>query len=259
MLISAENIAIRYQERWIIRQVSLSVEAGEIVTLIGPNGSGKTSVLRALLGLVELADGQVRRAAGLTIGYVPQKLAMNQTMPLSVRRFLQLAGRYPPDRLQQVMEETGIAAVGEAQMQSLSGGEWQRTLLARALLGRPQLLILDEPLQGVDYRGEASLYELIGSLPDKYGCGILLVSHDLHIVMSRSARVFCLNGHICCAGSPQSVMESPEYLSLFGPRAAEHLALYRHHHDHHHLPDGRIVPRAAAESDPATIEAGHAG
>jgi zinc transport system ATP-binding protein len=239
-LVALASAGIRRDGRWLVRNVDLSVRRGEIVTLIGPNGSGKSTTAKIATGVLKPTEGGARRAAGLTVGYVPQKLAIDWTLPLTVERLMRLTGRHAPAAIAAALEEVGIPHLLRAQVQNLSGGEFQRALLARAMIGRPDLLVLDEPVQGVDFSGEVAIYDLIRRLRDRTGCGILLISHDLHVVMAETDTVICLNGHVCCSGTPESVAASPEYLKLFGARAAETLAIYRHHHDHTHLPDGRV-------------------
>jgi zinc transport system ATP-binding protein len=178
---------------------------------------------------------------GLRIGYVPQRLHLDTTLPMSVRRLMRLTRRHPEFELTSALAETGVEHLVDSDVTSLSGGELQRVLIARALLAGPELLVLDEPVQGVDFSGEVALYEKIASIRERHGCAILLVSHDLHVVMAASDRVICLNGHVCCAGIPREVAEAAEYLRLFGPRAAGTVAIYRHHHDHTHDLSGEVV------------------
>lgn len=233
-LVEVQDIGVQVDRRWLIRHVSLAVRRNEIVTLIGPNGSGKSTTARALLGLTPCSEGRVDTRPGLRVGYVPQKLAVDWTLPLSVRRLMSLTGMCPAGEVERVLADVGIAHLVDSQVHGLSGGEFRRALLARALIRRPDLLVLDEPVQGVDFTGEIELYDLIRRIRDHIGCGILLISHDLHIVMAETDTVVCLNGHVCCSGTPQSVAEMPAYRNLIGPRAAERLAIYRHHHDHTH-------------------------
>jgi zinc transport system ATP-binding protein len=240
-LIEARGLGVQRGGRWLVRGVDVAIRPGEIVTLIGPNGSGKSTTAKALLGILPLSEGTVERRAGLTIGYLPQRLAVDWTMPLTVRRLMTLTGRHPEAEIEAALAEVGIAHLAAAPVQQLSGGEFQRALLARALIRRPDLLVLDEPVQGVDFAGEIALYELIHGIREKLGCGILMISHDLHIVMGQTDTVVCLNGHVCCSGTPQAVSESPEYRALFGSQAAAALAIYRHDHDHVHLDDGSVV------------------
>ena len=251
MLISLDNAGIYRADRWLVRGVSMTIDAGEIVTLIGPNGSGKSTTAKMALGILQTDEGSARQKPNLRTSYVPQKLEVNWTLPLSVTRFLQLTNRATQRQIDELSAtETGHLA--DAQMNKLSGGEFQRVLLARAILRSPEFLVLDEPVQGVDYNGEISLYKLIEDIRDRLNCGVMLISHDLHVVMSKTDRVICLNGHICCHGTPANVASSDEFRVLFGDQAASALALYEHRHDHEHLPDGQI--RSAGD---ATGCAGH--
>lgn len=239
-LVSLQDVGVRRDGRWLVRGVDFSVRRGEIVTLIGPNGSGKSTSAKAAIGVLKPNEGRVERVAGLKVGYVPQKLAVDWTLPLSVHRLMTLTGPLSQSELTAALEAVGIAHLAKAEVQHLSGGEFQRALLARAIARKPDLLVLDEPVQGVDFNGEIALYDLIKSIRNSEGCGILLISHDLHVVMAATDTVVCLNGHVCCRGTPQTVSQSPEYVRLFGTRAAQSLAIYSHHHDHTHLPDGRV-------------------
>ena len=245
-LVSVDGIGVRRARRWLIRGVDLCVHAGEIVTLIGPNGAGKTTTAKVVLGIMAPDEGSVTRRQGLTVGYVPQSLSIDWTLPLSVARLMTLTGPLPGHDIADALAAVGLEGMGNRPVQALSGGEFQRALLARALARKPHLLVLDEPVQGVDFSGEVALYQLIGEIRDRTGAGILLISHDLHIVMAQTDRVICISGHVCCHGTPQTVADHPEYVRLFGRRAAETIALYRHHHDHTHLPDGTPVPTAGA-------------
>lgn len=253
-LIEAQGLGVRRGSHWLVRGVDLTIRPGEIVTLIGPNGSGKSTTVKALLGILESTEGRLHRRAGLRIGYVPQKLSIDQTMPLTVHRLMTLTGRHDPAAVATALEDVSIGHLAKRPVQQLSGGEFQRALLARALIRRPQLLVLDEPVQGVDFAGEIELYELIHDIRERLGCGILMISHDLHIVMGQTDTVVCLNGHVCCSGTPQVVTASPEYRALFGSRAASALAIYRHHHDHVHLADGTVVGHDhGREHDPSPV------
>ncbi|WP_417516134.1 ATP-binding cassette domain-containing protein [Minwuia sp.] len=240
MLVDGEGFGVQDGGRWLVRHVDLKVHAREIVTLIGPNGSGKSTTAKIATGVLPPSEGRITRKPGLRIGYVPQKLSIDRTLPLSVERLMRLTGRHDAAAVDRAMARTGIGHLAKQEVQHLSGGEFQRALLARAIIGEPDLLVLDEPVQGVDFSGEVAIYDLITQIRDETGCGVLLISHDLHIVMAATDTVLCLNGHVCCAGTPMSVASNPEYLRLFGARAAESLAIYQHHHDHTHLPDGRI-------------------
>lgn len=237
---SLSNAGIYRDGRWLVRGIEFDIQRGEIVTLIGPNGSGKSTTAKMVLGLQKLSEGNVTRLQNLCIGYVPQKLHIDWTLPLTVRRLMTLTTRLNETDIAQSLERTGIGHLAGAEVRNLSGGEFQRAMLARAIARKPDLLVLDEPVQGVDFSGELALYELISSIRSELGCGILLISHDLHVVMAATDQVICLNGHVCCKGTPSAVAESPEYLKLFGARAASGLAVYEHHHDHTHLPDGTV-------------------
>ncbi|MEX0923056.1 MAG: metal ABC transporter ATP-binding protein [Rhodovibrionaceae bacterium] len=242
-LLSARGLGYEAGGRWLLRNVDIDLHAGEIVTVIGPNGAGKTTLLRLLLGLIKPSAGRVERRQGSTVGYLPQRFDADPSLPLSVRGFLALPKPRPSAALRESLAEVGVAHLLDAPLQSLSGGETQRVLLARALLREPDLLVLDEPAQAVDFSGQAELYELIARTRDARGCGVLIVSHDLHLVMASTDTVLCLNQHICCAGKPEAVERHPEYLKLFGT-AAEALAIYQHEHDHHHDLEGKPVPDA---------------
>ncbi|MEA3534661.1 ATP-binding cassette domain-containing protein [Rhizobium sp. CC-YZS058] len=256
-LVSLREAGVRRGGRWLVRGVDFSVRPGEIVTLIGPNGSGKSTTAKTAIGVLAPDEGRVERRAGLTVGYVPQKLAIDWTLPLTVERLMTLTAPLSRPALREAVEATGIAHLLKAEVRHLSGGEFQRALLARAIARRPDLLVLDEPVQGVDFSGEIALYDLIKTLRDRTGCGILLISHDLHVVMAETDTVICLNGHVCCRGTPQDVSQSPEYRRLFGARAADTLALYHHQHDHTHLPDGRVRHADGSVTDHCHPDDGH--
>ena len=260
MLITLENAGIYRSDRWLVRGVSMRVAPGEIVTLIGPNGSGKSTTAKMALGILNADEGHVHRPAGLRASYVPQKLDVNWTLPLTVKRFLNLTNRASKSEMEAALSATETLHLATAQMSKLSGGEFQRVLLARAILRAPDFLVLDEPVQGVDINGEIALYKLIEDIRNRLNCAVLLISHDLHVVMSTTDRVICLNGHVCCSGTPAKVASSEEFKSLFGARAASGLALYEHRHDHEHLPDGRIqstreVPSSGPDLDSPDLEA----
>ena len=243
-LISAHGVSIRFGSRKVLQNIDLQINQGQIVTLIGPNGAGKTTLVRAILGLIPIDAGTITKAANLSIGYMPQKLQIESTLPLAVARFLQLADK--PNNLKSdsylaLLDELKVSHILDHQMHTISGGELQRVLLARALSRQPQLLILDEPAQGVDISGQVELYELIGKVRSTHNCGVLMISHDLHLVMSATDEVVCLNHHICCHGKPEQVSNDPAYLELFGKNAAANLAVYTHHHNHSHDIDGEVV------------------
>ena len=233
-LIAAKDLRVTYGGKLVLDGVSLSLEAGEIVTIVGPNGSGKSTLLRALIGAIKPQSGSVLRTADLRIGYVPQRLEIDPTMPITVNRFLNLPLRVAKDAATRALETAGVPDVGTNQMTQLSGGQFQRVLLARAILADPQVLVLDEATQGLDQPGSASFYRQIEAVRRTLGCAVLMVSHELHVVMSASDRVICLNGHVCCEGTPDVVSAAPAYRELFGSGTGGALALYRHDHDHHH-------------------------
>lgn len=245
-LISAQKISVNLQGKRILDQVDLNVQQGEIVTLIGPNGAGKSTLVRVILGLLKPDSGTINKPAKLSIGYMPQKLIIDPVLPLTVRRFLTLARKCRESHLQETLAEVGAEDLLDYPMQTLSGGETQRVLLARAMLRNPDLLILDEPVQGVDITGQEELYRLIGNIRKRHGCGILMISHDLHLVMSATDKVLCLNRHVCCSGHPDTVRVDPNYVALFGKTPV--LMPYSHHHDHDHDAHGNIVPSNSNEN-----------
>jgi zinc transport system ATP-binding protein len=240
-LIECHGVTIRRGGEAVLDNVEIAVMPREMVSLIGPNGAGKTLLLRVLLGLIRAEEGKVALHPGLRIGYMPQKLTLDATLPLTVRRFLSLGGPVPVGQRQDVLDEVGISALINRPMQALSGGETQRVLLARALLRNPDLLVMDEPAQGLDIHGQDELMGLIEDTRQRRECSILMVSHDLHVVMAATDRVVCLNHHICCTGHPMDVEIDPGYVALFGERTVGHLATYRHHHDHVHGLAGEVV------------------
>ncbi|MBR1778486.1 MAG: metal ABC transporter ATP-binding protein [Alphaproteobacteria bacterium] len=238
VLVKLKDVTVSFHKQSIIDDVSFEIFADQIVTLIGPNGAGKTTLLKLILGILRPDSGTVWKKDGLKIGYVPQKLNLPRTIPLTVERFLCLEGRHKRDSLEDVLSATGAAELLSRSIHPLSGGEMQRVMLARTLLKQPELLVLDEPAQGLDPVGEEQFYALLTRLNQTKHCAILMVSHDLHVVMANTHRVLCLNHHICCSGSPDEIADLPDYHTLFGKDSA--LAFYRHHHDHAHLPDGSI-------------------
>ena len=240
ILLQTHNLSLLTGERELLSNITLTVSAGEIVTVIGPNGAGKTTLLRVLLGLIPLNKGSIFKKPKLKIGYLPQKVSVDPILPLSVSRIMKLTGNYSSLQIKTALEETGVASLRDKPVFQLSGGEFQRVMLARALLRSPELLVLDEPVQGVDYMGESELYKLIANLRTSHGCGVLMVSHDLHVVMASTDRVLCLNQHICCEGQPEDVSRHPEYLRLFGLDSGSALAVYSHNHDHTHHISGTL-------------------
>jgi len=241
-LIAAHGVSVSFAGRPVLDGVDLAVAPGEIVTIVGLNGSGKTTLVRVMLGLLAADRGQVRQLPGLRVGYVPQRLDVDRTLPLTVRRFLTLGAPGSGVQVAAALNEAGVGHLEGAQMTALSGGERRRVILARALLREPQLLVMDEPMSGVDVSGQVELYRLIERIRDRHGCGVLLVSHDLHVVMAATDRVVCLNHHVCCSGRPESVLAHAEFRALFGEQVAQVLALYHHEHDHEHAADGHVVP-----------------
>ncbi|TFH87738.1 metal ABC transporter ATP-binding protein [Billgrantia azerbaijanica] len=252
-LLSIDDLHVALGGRIVLEGIDLHIDRGEIVTLIGPNGSGKSTLLRTIIGAVRPAHGRLARQPGLTIGYVPQRLAIDATLPMPVARFLSLPRRRPAHAVHQALARAGVPDLEDRQMAVLSGGQFQRILLARALLEKPDLLLLDEATQGLDHRGTADFYRQIEAVRRELGCAVLMVSHELHVVMRAADRVVCLNGRICCQGALERVVTSPAYRALFGPDTGDALAFYRHdhgRHEHDH-PAGTPVPPA---SDAAHLE-----
>lgn len=248
-LLSARGIAVSRGGRAILDGIDIDIEDGEIVTLIGPNGAGKTTLVRVLLGLERADRGRVAKRADLRVGYAPQRFDRDPAIPITVSRFLTLGAPASADTIARVLDEVGAGRVAGRQLSALSGGELQRVVLARALVRSPNLLVLDEPVRGVDYVGEAELYSLIGRIRTERGLGVLLVSHYLHVVMAQSDRVVCLNRHVCCHGVPETVAQHPEYVRLFGPDTARAFAVYHHHHDHAHDLAGQPITPVAQSDD----------
>jgi zinc transport system ATP-binding protein len=234
LLIETRGLTIDLSGQTVLKHVDFAVTRGEIVVIVGPNGSGKTTFLRALIGAVKPSSGSAYRKPDLRIGYVPQRLTVDKTMPLQVADFLSLPQSHSREDISKALQTTGAEGLGKRQLSELSGGQFQKAVLARAILGQPDVLVLDEPTQGLDQPGEADFYKLIEDIRQEIGCAIILVSHDLHVVMRAADRVICLNGHICCEGAPTAVATAPEYQALFGHGTKGTLALYRHEHDHHH-------------------------
>ena len=239
ILVKLNEVGFHQNKKWLVKGVSLQVERGKIVTLIGPNGSGKSTTAKIALGIYKNIEGQVEKFTS-NIGYVPQKISIDWTLPLRVKDFMLLTDNLKDDALDEALTLTGVKHLKDKNLGNLSGGEFQRVLLARAISKKPELLVLDEPVQGVDFTGEIALYELIKKISEKLNCGILLISHDLHTVMSATDHVVCLNGHVCCSGSPKDVARNNEYKALFGEQASQTLSVYEHKHDHEHSIDGKI-------------------
>ena len=240
VLLKVENVGVSMNDKSLVKGVSFEVKQGEIVTLIGPNGSGKSTTAKIALGIYKKIDGKVKTYTN-KIGYVPQKILIDWTLPIRVSDFMTLTEELTQDQINIALNLTGVEHLKDKSLSNLSGGEFQRVLIARAISKQPELLVLDEPVQGVDFKGEIALYELIKKISDKMKCGILLISHDLHVVMSATDYVVCLNGHVCCCGTPKDVAQSKHYKELFGEKSAELLSIYEHNHDHVHSSDGNII------------------
>ena len=239
LLVKLENAGVFRSSKWLVRGISLEINQGEIVTLIGPNGSGKTTTAKMILNILNTDEGLVTGKAK-KMAYVPQKINIDWTMPLRVIDFMKITNSLNNTQITESLSMTGVDELLYNQIHSLSGGEFQRVLIARAIAKKPDLLVLDEPVQGVDFNGEIALYNLIKEISVNLNCGILLISHDMHFVMSTTDHVICLNGHICCSGSPSNVVKNPEYIKLFGQHNSETLSYYQHRHDHSHNHDGSI-------------------
>ena len=239
ILVKLNEVGIRQKDKWLVKGVSLKVEKGKIVTLIGPNGSGKSTTAKIALGIYKKIEGQVEKYTN-NVGYVPQKISIDWTLPLRVNDFMLLTENLNDDAVNEALSLTGVIHLKNKNLGNLSGGEFQRVLLARAISKKPELLVLDEPVQGVDFTGEIALYQLIKKISEELNCGILLISHDLHTVMSATDHVVCLNGHVCCSGSPTDVAHNHEYKALFGEQASKTLTIYEHKHDHVHTNEGEI-------------------
>ena len=239
ILVKLKEVGIQQNNKWLVKGVSLEVKKGKIVTLIGPNGSGKSTTAKIALGIYKKIEGQVEKYTN-KVGYVPQKISIDWTLPLRVNDFMLLTENLKDDAINEALSLTGVVHLKNKNLGNLSGGEFQRVLLARAISKKPDLLVLDEPVQGVDFTGEIALYELIKKISDTLNCGILLISHDLHTVMSATDHVVCLNGHVCCSGTPSDVARNNEYKALFGEQASQTLSIYEHKHDHVHSNDGEV-------------------
>ncbi len=234
LLVEAKSVSYRIKDHLILDSVDIAVHRGEIVTLIGTNGAGKSTLIRVLLKLIDPSQGKVYQRTGLRVGYSPQHVHRDPILPLTVRHFLALGGSASLERIRQLLEEVGAGDILDHPVTGISGGELHRVMLARALLREPDLLVLDEPMAGVDAASQSELYSLIGNIRDRYGCGILLVSHDLYMVMAATNIVVCLNHHVCCTGHPQTVITDPGFISVFGQDLSDTLAIYSHSHDHDH-------------------------
>ena len=238
-LVKLENAGVYRSSKWLVRGISFEINKGQIVTLIGPNGSGKTTTAKMILNILDTDEGMATSNTS-KMAYVPQKINVDWTMPLRVIDFMKITNDLNNTQITDSLTMTGVDKLLYNQIHSLSGGEFQRVLIARAIAKKPDLLVLDEPVQGVDFNGEIALYNLIKKISTTLNCGILLISHDMHFVMSTTDHVICLNGHICCSGNPSSVVKNPEYIKLFGEHNSETLSYYQHQHDHSHNNDGSV-------------------
>ena len=238
MLIDISKLEVKYGSKKVLQNINLSLNANEIVTIVGPNGSGKTTLFKAIIGSVPLSKGKISIKPNLRIGYVPQQLKVDQTLPITVERFLKLATRNNND-IEKMIAFFGSENIFREQINSLSGGQMQRVLLARALVNKPEILLLDEATRGLDQPGIAAFYRKIENISKETNCAVLMISHDLHVVMRASDRVICINGHVCCEGTPENVATSPEYQTLFGSNIDGTFALYKHKHDHNHDAEGK--------------------
>ncbi len=250
-LVKLEQVDFRVQGKSILKQVDLELHPGQILTIIGPNGAGKTTLLKLILGICKPSSGKVSLAPGLKVGYMPQRLEVEDSLPITVERFLSLADKVSSTEIHQALATAGAERVLKSPLQSISGGELQRVLLARALLRKPDLLVLDEPDQGVDLQGQQALFRRIGKIRDETNCSILMVSHDLHFVMAATDQVLCINQHVCCSGSVEAVSQHPEYRALFDLHLGEDIGIYTHRHDHTHNVHGDVVhtpPQEACDS-----------
>lgn len=233
-LISAQNISLSHHGKPVLDNVSFDLKQGEFITLIGPNGAGKSSLIKVLLDLIKADSGEIKRSNNIRLGYTPQMFSPNPFIPISVMGFLNLNQKVAPNFLHETALLTGIEGLLDSPLKSLSGGELQRVLLARALLNRPNVLILDEPAQNLDVNGQMHLYKLIQDIHQQQGCAVLMVSHDLHRVMKESTQVLCLYHHICCMGQPETIIKDSQFNDLFADQMDELMATYEHHHNHCH-------------------------
>jgi zinc transport system ATP-binding protein len=246
-IVKLESVSVSFGDKEVVKKVTFNLHTNCITTIIGPNGAGKTTLVKTVLGLVKPTAGSVWKQSDLVIGYVPQKLHIDKTFPLTVKRFLKISRDISQQDIEQAVESVNISKLLENSIHGLSGGEMQRVMIARALLREPQLLVLDEPVQGVDINGQIELYQLISDIRKERGCSVLMISHDLHLVMSATDHVICMNQHVCCSGHPEKITSDPSYIDLFGPASAKTMALYSHHHNHDHNLHGDVLPEQATE------------
>ncbi|POY44787.1 zinc ABC transporter ATP-binding protein ZnuC [Avibacterium gallinarum] len=239
-LIELKNINVQFEQRNVLQNINLSLYSDSVLTIVGPNGGGKSTLLKVLLKLIKPSSGEVIYHNNVRIGYVPQKIHLDHSLPLTVEKFLALKKGVSKSEIEAALALLSISHLKQNAMQKLSGGEMQRVLLARAILNKPNLLVLDEPTQGVDITGQAELYQLIHQTRKQLNCAILMVSHDLHIVMADTNEVLCINQHICCAGTPEIVSNDPTFMHYFGNQFSQNIALYTHHHNHKHNMHGDV-------------------
>jgi zinc transport system ATP-binding protein len=235
IIVKLEDISINFDEQKILEHINFSVKEGEIITIIGPNGSGKTTLAKIILGLIKPTSGNIWVKEHIKVGYMPQKISIDKQLPLTIERFLHLTGANT-ELVNKAAEEIGISYIMKKQVHDISGGEMQRVMLARSILFSPSILVLDEPIQGVDITGQIEFYELIAKIRNSKKISIIMISHDLYMVMKATDHVLCLNKHICCHGTPEDISKHPYYIEAFGSQALGTLALYSHHHDHKHEP-----------------------
>ena len=233
-LITLNNITLSHNGKNVLDDVSFKLHQGEFVTLIGPNGAGKSSLIKILLGVIKQDSGSVTYQEDISLGYTPQTFTANPFIPISVKDFLTLNQKLDSVFMQQTFDLTGINELLQLPLKNLSGGELQKVLLSRALLNKPNVLILDEPAQNLDVDGQMQLYKLIQDIHQQQNCAVLMVSHDLHRVMKESTQVLCLYHHICCEGLPESILKDEKFNDLFADQINELMATYEHHHNHHH-------------------------
>lgn len=256
-IVKLDSVSVSFGDKEVVKKVTFNLHTDCITTLIGPNGAGKTTLVKTVLGLVKPTAGSVWKQPNLVIGYVPQKLYIDKTFPLTVKRFLKISRDISQEAIRQAVESVNIHKLIESSIHGLSGGEMQRVLIARALLRNPQLLVLDEPVQGVDINGQIELYQLISDIRKERGCSVLMISHDLHLVMSATDHVICMNQHVCCSGHPEKITSDPSYIDLFGPASTKTMALYSHHHNHDHNLHGDVLPVANATKHSHSQECQH--
>ena len=213
-LITLNNISLSHNGKNVLDDVSFKLHEGEFITLIGPNGAGKSSLIKVLLGVIKQDSGDITYTDNIRLGYTPQTFSANPFIPISVKDFLTLNQKLDSEFMLKTFELTGIKDLLKSPLKNLSGGELQKVLLTRALLNKPNVLILDEPAQNLDVDGQMQLYKLIQDIHQQQNCAVLMVSHDLHRVMKESTQVLCLYHHICCEGLPESILKDEKFNDL---------------------------------------------